>query len=424
MHQHYIGLVNNILDLPAYRLHAKALAAIPYPRLAVASMLLRQTLPGVAAALEARSSPAPHERGSIGALEAHVLLGATADALRRAPLLPAVAQLSHQPGSHFVPLAGRIIRALPTSVEGLPSGVAPGELGNAHCNAAKLLGGLCVPLFPENWALEAPSAGQPGPSSGSGSGGGSSARAGAAASDASGSSGPAASAAHPGSERQRLAAWEVVRLVPNVALVLRQLAAGGSSACTQDRLAGAFAGYAAALQLVGSRQGGIRSWDELGAWAAAADAELRLLPLLADLDARWRHLAPAEQPCELLRTAPCELSLQLVSAVWQRAASAASVWVIGDGVDEPAAAIASEAPAALSQRLWQLHSTACRMVLWLAARSSDMYVQDWCFRLQALNLQAFVACTLADEATGRGLGRCAANMLCLHPPPSQACPRV
>ena len=136
VHQHYIGLVNNILDLPAYRLHAKALAAIPYPRLAVASMLLRQTLPAVAAALEAGSSPAPHERCSISALEAHVLLGMTADALRRDQLLPAVAQLSHQPGNYFVPLAARIIRALPTSVEGLPSGVAPGELGNAHCNAA------------------------------------------------------------------------------------------------------------------------------------------------------------------------------------------------------------------------------------------------------------------------------------------------
>jgi hypothetical protein len=216
-------------------------------------------------------------------------------------------------------------------------------------------------------------------------------------------------------------AWEVVKIVPHLALVLRQLAA---DSCPQVNLAGACAVYAAALILVDSWHGGICSWEELGAWAAAADAGLRLLPLLADLDARWRQLAPGDEPSGAQRGTARELSLQLVSAVWQRAASAASVWVLGDGGGEPAAAVAvaSEAPAALSQQLWQLHSTACRMVLWLAAHRSDMNAQDWCFTLQALNLQAFVACTLADEATGQGLGRCAANMLCPNPPLRRGAP--
>jgi hypothetical protein len=149
--------------------------------------------------------------------------------------------------------------------------------------------------------------------------------------------------------------------MPRMARVLHQLAAD-SSGCSQPHLAGACAGYVSALQLVNLAHGGIRSWDELGAWAAAADAGLRLLPLLADLDAHWRQLAPSTQPRGALRQEAAQLSAVLVAALWEHWAQSAYEWA--DAVFSDAAAPMPTAP--LLQQLWQLHSTACRLVHHLA----------------------------------------------------------
>jgi hypothetical protein len=362
--------------------------------------------------------------GTDDAAQAYRLLQALAAALQSKPLATAVVDASRQPGACYVPLAVRIVRALPMSQHGLASGTAPHVLGMLHAHAAGLLGSLCWPLIPGS-CDQAPLSGS---QTGTGISGGSddSCRAAGAASgsDSSSLTGTSpAPCAQAGSDRQRLATWEVVRLVPHLALVLRQLAAD-SSGCLPDCLARVCEGYGLAVALAGD-QHSMRSWDELGAWAAAADAGLRLLPLLADLDARWRQLGPDEKPREATCGGAAELSTQLVAALRQGGAMSASSWARDNAAAAAAAAAADKAPAALLRQLWQLHSAACRMMLSLAAGSSrlagpDLQADDWAYMLQSLNLQCIAACLLTAEAAEKELGRCATGMhrACAPQPPA------
>ena len=309
LHFYYTTLVDSLLELPPYKQHAEALAASPGAQRKIAAFLLRQALPDIAAAMEAGAQQAGGSTAEAGSTSAststststsllHTVLDRVSASVRTRQLMPAVAHLSRQPGGDCVPLAARIIMALPTRQH---SDAAPGSLGRLHANAALLLGSLCWLLFPENWNWPEPAGG-----------GQARAASGGGASIVAGSSDPLVAAAHCGSEQQRLAAWEVVRLVPHMAHVLRQLAAD-SGGCSQECLGFVCQGYGLAVHLLHYEFGSMHSTAELEAWTAAAHEGLRLLPLLADLDARWRPLGLGEAQAN----AAAALSGELITSMWQ-----------------------------------------------------------------------------------------------------------
>ena len=114
-------------------------------------------------------------------------------------------------------------------------------------------------------------------------------------------------------------AWELIRLVPHLALVLKALEDNGSP----GSIAAACDHLATALRLLPGVVGAsgppfIDSWQRLEEWGAACDAGLRLVPRLVQWEDSWWGLpevtaallaAPRQPPSEPLHLAMVLLEL-------------------------------------------------------------------------------------------------------------------
>ena len=184
--------------------------------------------------------------------------------------------------------------------------------------------------------------------------------------------------------------------MPHMAAVMRALWAGSSSNLRQA-LPGTCYSFAAALYCQDTRRISIGSQQQLEAWVAAADAGMRLLPLLRQLDARWRQqqdLQPAVQEAAVL-TSRRLLRMILVGSTgaWASALQSGS-------------ALAADARAGLAEQLAQLHSRSCRLLHWLAAEDNRAVLpnsgsaQDWHLLQQCICAQFDAADHLAPQGRG------------------------
>ena len=158
-------------------------------------------------------------------------------------------------------------------------------------------------------------------------------------------------------EQRQAAAWELLRLLPRHAAMVRAL--GSDCDCPADLLAPMVVdNWRLALELV-RETGDITSREQLAAWVAAMEAGLQLQPLLQQLDTSWLQLS-REQLADPKPAA--KLAGFLLRHVWEDGARRAVAWAMppGDG-----AAPGQLAP--LARQLWQLHSTSCRLLHWAAA---------------------------------------------------------
>lgn len=105
----------------------------------------------------------------------------------------------------------------------------------------------------------------------------------------------------------------------------------------------------------------IDSGAQLVAWTAALDSGLRLLPVLADLQLRWR------QQGRVAEGAGAEALVQAILLLWASLPHTASAFV----------ACQLAAGTAISQQhqqlLWQMHSIGCRLVHWAAAPANHQW---------------------------------------------------
>jgi hypothetical protein len=206
--------------------------------------------------------------------------------------------------------------------------------------------------------------------------------------------------------RQELhaAAWEVVDLVPHMAQVLHALWAQGADA---DALVGLCQNYGAAASLLGdagSGLGGICSGSELAAWAVAADAGVRLLPLLAQLHADWQRL-PAGQAMSR-PDAAVGLAELLLHYLAVGSSHLADERVNGGGATQQAAAGSEPqpTPAFLAKQLCRLHKSTCSLVHWLREEGNRALMPDcfdldlWFQLLEALHSQLRAALDVLDAA--------------------------
>jgi hypothetical protein len=233
-------LVHVLLTDPTYARHAAALQANPSLQQRVANCLLQRCLPALAAEAGSDAGALLHQSN-----DARALMQCLAELLGAPSLQPAVARRLRQPGAaELVRHAADIVRALPAR---RPGGVAADAFANVHTITALLLACLLAAL----------TADQPpgGSSSGGGGGGGGS-----------------------GSSSEQ-AAWGLVKLAPHLAACIRGLEADGE--CQRCQVAALCSGLEVCLRLVSSGCGATPA--QLEAWADAAEALVRLQPLLVRL---------------------------------------------------------------------------------------------------------------------------------------------
>ena len=357
-------------------------SAVP-PPLAVVRTLMHRCLPHLTSALASGTGAGRSDGGgSISAPEAVLGELAQAGAVLLCPALEqGLAAIVAQPdGGVAVQRAAAALAALPAAA---PPGVAPGLVRDARTAVAGLLAALCI----QRAVIE-----------GYGSGGGSSDGS-YGGSDGSASAGDECSPRRSGTGGAAwdAAAWEVTRAVPAMAAALLALqlpaeAKHGEELCVL---------FAAALDLPTLVNSGVWGSEEAAAAVAAADAGLRLLPRLADIDAATAAAAAAGGPAasHLPRSQPPRLpprqvgeeeeeaqarppaGMQLAEAlflqVWDSTLLDLGDWADADWGDDSSPADgpswtgrparAQVVPASLARQLWFLHSRACRLVHWLLA---------------------------------------------------------
>ena len=344
----------------------------------------------------------------------HALIGLVA-ALGLPCLATALQRCLHQPGcAALVQQAADIVQALPVA---RPAGIGPDNFINTHAGTIRLLSRLC------NWMHTplqlAPDA--------SGRGGGQPTSGGSSTVPDS----PATGAGSQAAVDVQPAAWALIHLLPHLAALLQELAS--SDAYSQHRLAVICNDIAAALGLLKARAfSGPENLDQLAAWAAAADAGLRLLPLLVQLGARWsQQQHDPLLPAELQHNAFFQLPRGLLVDVWMRQVEPARLCASSHlhqlAAGSPAAGQEQLPPVA--RQLWQLHSTSCRLIHWLAAEGAAALQLDsigWVCIVLGLQLQFQVSYAalgalplLAETEVGSHLGpelaRCALLAQCAEP---------
>ncbi|PRW56827.1 hypothetical protein C2E21_4658 [Chlorella sorokiniana] len=169
----------------------------------------------------------------------------------------------------------------------------------------------------------------------------------AAAVEAAAAAGPSWEAVQPVSTVELSpAAWVVIRLVPYMARTLRAVAADGPAAA--DDACSLVNTYNEVLQLLGSvgrqRTWQVGSWEQLSAWAEAADAGLRMLATLAEAISGTRQ----QDISSMLQA--------VVALLGTCGAQSAAEWCESNRLQP------TDSRQALAAQLWQLHSTAARLV--------------------------------------------------------------
>jgi hypothetical protein len=226
---------------------------------------------------------------------------------------------------------------------------------------------------------------------------------------------------------QTAVAWEVVRLVPHMAALLQACAADMRQQSPLD-LMGTMQRFQRCIWVL-QHLGPLHDTQRLADWAAAADAALRLLPLLARLQGDTSALA--QPPGRLLQQQPQQhdqqqaqqaqqaqwdmcgapdmaelLATQLLQAVWLRSSGLLAPRPISDCQVPGQPSL--DAAAAL---LFQLHSSSCRLLHWLAAKDSCLARRLAAFfagregltHLQvALNVQLCLASSVWERAEAAG----------------------
>lgn len=144
------------------------------------------------------------------------------------------------------------------------------------------------------------------------------------------------------------AAWVVIRLVPYMAHTLRAVVTDlPETADDFGALASMLINTLTLLNNVGSHcSWSVCSWEQLADWAAAADAGLHMLATLAEAQGSCDPSVLASLPVMLLRIALVGAEL---AANWCQ--------------DNP---VPQERRQALVLQLWQLHTSAARLMHWSA----------------------------------------------------------
>lgn len=230
----------------------------------------------------------------------------------------------------------------------------------------------------------------------------------------------------PSAPAARQAHWfELLRPVPRIAAAMPQLNVARQPGAQEGPADHAVLLYAIVL-LYACRQASdlkqansevFSSPADAACWAAAVEATLRVLPTLVACaqqpaaGSQWAEGVPVLREC-------CERTLtslrgalssslahwtQRLLAAWQPAAEAAG--------PSPAAAAGGFEPGQLANELWQLHSTSCRALHWLAAdrrRLASVNLQDsprnWQFLLDALCSQLLACHVQMQRAWGGSRG--------------------
>ena len=330
----------------AYSAHREALAGSSAIQSAVVSSLLEHVLPGLVATVEGRDMD--WSTGGTTPLQDSLIA-----ALIAPSLAPAVRSRLHQPdGAAFLRQAVRVFGAVPLRHgEGLPAEV----IMQAHASAIKLL----APLY-HALVINEVAAGAAGASQDSAGGQGNAGRAPVAG----GGSNRAAAVCT--ADLQGAACWEMIGLVPHLAAVLDWLGRlpAGSTGLQQVQ-----AFYCTAFTMLLSWRdelGSFSSQQQLRAWAAAADAGLRLLPLLChwQLDASWQQL-----DVRTVQQAPAGTVASSILGLWRDGCITAWSWADGSG-----SMASAEERASVAGQLAQLQSRSCRLLHWLAAAPDDCAV--------------------------------------------------
>ena len=349
-----ISILHHLLgtNTAAYAQHRAALAASPPARSAIAALLLKHALPHLAAVAEGQGMDWRSCSG-LGCL-----LDTLTSAVGSASLMPALQRHISLPGSAaFFQHAARVVKAVPLEV---PEGVPAQQHAAAHRNAAKLLSDLCL--------LLTSAAGQPG-------------------------SRAAATSTAPGRAELQAAGWQVVGLVPHMAAAIQGMAAG-TSRKLQQMLPAICYSFATAVQCQDMWSTSIGSQQQLEVWVAAADAGMRLLPLLRQLDASWHQRQDLRDDFQIVALMAARLVLRMLHV----GSIGACKWALRPG-SEPAACVR----ASLAAPLAQLHSRSCRLVHWLLAGGHRAMMPgggsaaDWDVLQELLCRQLDIAAGLSQE---------------------------
>lgn len=268
----YPALIYQLVKHPVYAKHAAALASNGALQQAIVRLLLRRCLP----ATVHRQQPDAFTEMDVGRV-AQVLsmLGSTEQ------LRPAVEIELCQPGvaAAVVQQAAAMAATLPAS---RPAGLHADFFAHAHNTVLMMLAFACKVLVPQPCVEDmAGSAGAAGTFGTASSAGGSSA-------DAASGCQAQARAWAPGSEEWWAVTSAVLRLVPHFAALLCTLAADAE--CQQHSLVKLCSNVCRLLEVLLLENGGIASvtatTQQTQAWAAAAEAGMRLQPLLTELHAQ------------------------------------------------------------------------------------------------------------------------------------------
>jgi hypothetical protein len=353
----YCCLCEALLTTPPYSRHAAALAANPHLQQAVVGFLLQRCLPALAgqAAADADQLVQHFAKSFIG-------LQALAAVLAVPSLSAAVAR--HQPRLDtvvWVQHAAANVEALPAS---RPDGVAAGVFGRAFEAVILLLSCLCDAMLDQ-------------PTAGSSSSGGT-------------------------NNSCEQAAWELVRVVPHAAACSQALAVDGE--CPRSTVAAVCCNLGFALRLLERLRMSKATPAQLEAWAAAAEAGVRLQPLLARLHSEAAEAGLRLQPLQAqLHSEAAEEQQQQQQQQQQQLFAALSLQLINNlwcGMPDTRGT-EPDGAAALGRRLWQLHSASCQLLHWLAADSgrclaafSTMGAREWQVLSHALDIRFGAACNL------------------------------
>jgi len=347
-------LLKRLLTSEAWQPHCAALLEQPALRTAVLDCLLQHVLPALVVQLEAAAGMAisweavqPVDAAEVRAICIAKRHASLPTELQAGPGEAWLEGLLHSKDTHLqsfgqLPLITASISAMSSS-EGLPRQAAAALLLNAARLAAALPQQRPAAMPPRAFALmhtsvsvlasisslspqlvKSAAAAQP------------------AAPDV--AQGDASSSAS--NQQLSVGLWAILRLVPCMARTLRAVVADlPATAVDVETLALVYENVLQLLDL--AKQNGtwqIGSWEQLSQWAAAADAGLRLSPTLAEAHAslgQWRATG---------------LPLTLFACLASDASRMASEWHDNNLPVPPASR------EALASQLWQLHSSAARLV--------------------------------------------------------------
>ena len=172
--------------------------------------------------------------------------------------------------------------------------------------------------------------------------------------------------------------WAVQQM-PSAMAGMRLAAAAAASVLPRGSEHTLIAGASNWANLLSKLEPHVGTAAQLAAWTAALDSGLRLAPVLADLELRWRQLSlPLPGMAEGARNLSNSIAL-----LWMAYLPAALTYVSRQF------AAGSAISRQEQQLLWQIHSTSCRLVHWAAAAASE---EQWQALSKLCSVEVLVTC--------------------------------